>query len=865
MVALCALGIAPAQSQHARGDITGASSHVRSSTGASGRLRPSLAGTSHGRTDLAGSASLGSIPAPVTTHPRLWVTQADLPRLRRWATSSNPVYQSGIVPLVAQCVSDYNVYWFPGGTANPSWPDNGDSQGYGQYQTEQQAAVLAFASLIDPSPTNRTTYAGYARNLLMHAMTEAALGHAAGQPFRDPSFAVYNRANGAGELWPLTVDWIYSSLSSQDKATIRTAFLIWANDCINASTTGGDHPEPIGTINNVALLPGGLPYRMAANNYYEAHARQLIMMALAMDAADDPLVNGALPASTLGNTLRSYIANGNGAWLYQEYAMFGDASTVATAYGLPSSGFGLASGGLPPEGTLYGHSYSYVLGQLLALQTAGFNDTRLSGPQIGLIGAPVWGRFINGWLANLAPVPGLIPGNETLGPAYQMASYGDTLRTWVTPDLAQPFALKALLDSQRGITTYGAAARWYLRNAIEGGSAGLNSRIANPWAYGVTNSLLYYLVLDPALTSDPDPRASSGSVFVDPGLGRVVAHSGSGATDRMFTYLCPWNSIYHQSGHGGQFSFYRNGEWLTAELSNYDTTDYKGLTSRYHNTLALKNWSANGTPSLNSAETNEWLSGSQWVGVLSSFPSSDPTTVTSSGSGYVFAASVLTNLYNKPQPYVAAAAATDVTLATRSVLWLSPDVIVTYDRATTGHSGLFKRWNVCLATNPALVGSVATETLASGQQLYIQALLPASPTLSVTNETSALASIATGATMRYVLTFEDASNPADARFLNVLQGADAGAPMTAATLIHQTTGVAFDGARWGSTEVYFPTGAAAVTSTVVFTAGAGVHSVYITGLAASTAYTASVVGSTITLSLGGSSTSDPGGVLKVSL
>ena len=51
---------------------------------------------------------------------------------------------------------------------------------------------------------------------------------------------------------------------------------------------------------------------------------------------------------------------------------------VAQAYGVPSNrpapGFGLASGGLPPEGMLYGESFGYMLGQLLALQTAGFNN-----------------------------------------------------------------------------------------------------------------------------------------------------------------------------------------------------------------------------------------------------------------------------------------------------------------------------------------------------------------------------------------------------------------------------------------------------------------------------------------------------------
>src|SRR5262249_37889204 len=158
-------------------------------------------------------------------------------------------------------------------------------------------------------------YAQYARNLLMHAMNIAVLGHLSGSPFRDPMFAVYNRANGSGEQWPLIVDWIYNAVDAQgkpiltaaDKATIRNVFLIWANDCLTASTTGGDHRAPVGVITSPQLLPNNQPYRMAANNYYLGHARLLTMMALSIDPADDPAVNANAPASQLGNTLRSFI------------------------------------------------------------------------------------------------------------------------------------------------------------------------------------------------------------------------------------------------------------------------------------------------------------------------------------------------------------------------------------------------------------------------------------------------------------------------------------------------------------------------------------------------------------------------------
>jgi hypothetical protein len=366
-----------------------------------------------------------SIPFPVTTHPRLWITQSDLPRLQSWATASNPTYAKGMQPMLQTAVSLYQTQFFPGGVPNPNYPDPGDVQGYTGYLTEQYAAILAFNSLIDPNPANRITYAQYARNMLMYALDQAALGHLANAPFRDPAFAIYNRANFSGDQWPLIVDWIYNStdshgnaiLTASDKATIQVVFMMWANDCLNASTTGGDHPSPIGTMNSLNLLPNNQPYRMASNNYFLGHARILTMMSLVLDPADDPPVDPSESVDVLGNSMRSYIQDATGAWLYQEFAMMGDPSVVPTAYGLPANtaGFGLASGGMPPEGMLYGHSYGFVLGQLLALETAGFNNPTYSGPQIGLIGAPVWDRFVTGMLSSLTPGSFIPPSEPYIG------------------------------------------------------------------------------------------------------------------------------------------------------------------------------------------------------------------------------------------------------------------------------------------------------------------------------------------------------------------------------------------------------------------------------------------------------------------
>ena len=793
------------------------------------------------------SGPAAQIPYPVSTHPRLWVTTNDLPRLQSWATASNPIYQQGIVPLLNQAISIYQTQFFPNGVANPVYPDPGDVQGYSGYLTEAYGIVLAFNSLIDPNPTSRIQYAQYARNMLMYAMNQAVLGHLANAPFRDPMFAVYNRANGSGEQWPLIVDWIYNAvdgngnpiLTASDKATIRNVFMIWANDCLNASTTGGDHPAPVGVTNDPQLLPNNAPYRMAANNYYLGHARLLTMMALSIDPNDDPPLNSGAPGSLLGNTLRSYIPDANGAWLYQEFAMFGDPSVVTAAYGLPGSGagFGLASGGLPPEGMLYGHSFSFMLGQLLALQTAGFNNQSYSGPQIQLIGAPIWDRYVTGYISSLTPTAQTFSAQPWLGPVYQFGSYGDLLRLWVTPDFMQPFSLLALLDQQNGKTGHLNAARWFAVNATEGGSNALMSRITSPWSYSSTSSILYFMLLDPAAPAGTDPRPAFPTTFYDPPAGRIVAHSDWSSTNTMFDYRASWISINHQDGDGGQFEFYRNGEWLTKEMSNYDN-NCLGMTTMYHNTLALQNWSPNGTPDLNWYEFGEWANGSQW---MEGMDAGDPATITSTGPNYVYATSDLTNLFNRYiDIWSPNTGANDITRATRSIIWLDNDYIVVYDRATSLHAGLFKRFNLCLVNDPAITGNVAIETMDSGQQLFVQTLLPLYPQTTAAYDVGNLNPVAQLEPTQYILTVEDPSMPSDVRFLHVLQGADPGVAMTPAVYLRSTSGTAFDGAAFGGSAVYFPVSANGTFTGTTLSAPAGVNTLFVAGLAAQTSYVVSI-------------------------
>jgi len=778
------------------------------------------------------------LPLPVSSHPRLWLTTNDLPKYRSWAVSVNLVYQS-LQTSILRAVSDYQTQYFPGGVPNPNYPDYGDSQGYTGLITESDAVLLAFASLIDPDPVNRSQYAQYAHNLLLYALSQAALGTLANAPFRDPSFAIYNRS-GYAEDWALAVDWIYAATdtngqaicSPADKLTIRNGFLTWASQCLTASTTGGDSPTPVGVLNSQQLLPNGDAYRMAANNYYLSHSRFMAMMALAVDPADDPPINTNLSVSALGNSLRSYLDDAVGAWMYQEYAMFGDAPSVIADYGLATNAsVGLASGGMPVEGMLYGESIGSILMGLLALQTAGYNDPNYLGPQAALITSPVWGRYSTAMLSSLVPAAE-VPADATyLGPIFLTDNYGDLLRSWVTPDGMVPFALQSLLERYNGATNHYDAARWFLTEATEGGSAALVSRITD-WSYGVDEGFLYFMLLDPSLPPAPDPRPQLPLVFQDVPFGHIIDRTAWATNATQFDFLANWLSINHQQGGAGQFEFYRHGEWLTKQLDNYDD-NLNGQSSMWHNMLSLQNWCSAGDPNLGWGEPL-FLNGSEYMLGESA---GDPVTLTSSSPAYTYACADLTPLFNYPDYWEPQTASLDIQQATRNIIWIKPDHIVVYDRAASVHSGLFKRFNLNLVATPSISGQTVTEMTAGGQQLFVQTILPPNaaiayvPINSITTLSQEEPSVG-----RVVI--EDSNDPVSIRFLHVLQGANAEATQDGVAHVASTGGNAFEGVTVRGVAVMFPVNVLSNDFTsVTYLAPVGITNHYIAGLAANAGYT----------------------------
>lgn len=90
------------------------------------------------------------------------------------------------------------------------------------------------------------------------------------------------------------------------------------------------------------------------------------------------------------------------------------AATVAAAYNIPASSpnLGSMSGGLPPEGFLYGSSMVYVMQTLAALHTSGWGTVAAAGPQMQLINSTWWDKYMAGFLTSIAPAPFMAAGGN---------------------------------------------------------------------------------------------------------------------------------------------------------------------------------------------------------------------------------------------------------------------------------------------------------------------------------------------------------------------------------------------------------------------------------------------------------------------
>ena len=761
---------------------------------------------------------------PVTGHPRIWVRQQDLPRLRAWATSANPVYQDGLRVLA----TDFKTRMDDGSLLAG---DQGKVYGYTQYPVEWFAQVFAFMSLVENDPAVRADYASRSHTMLMYIMNKAVLGQTpADGDFRGRVFATDMRSLFYGDAFPTTVDWIYHTLTPADKATIRAVFLRWIGENLVATTTGLDHPEPVWTLNSPALLGDPKRVRTSANNFYNAHMNQIGLMSIAVDAADD-----VGPPDAHGKGVRDYLDNAVGAWLYVHHHMMET----------------LEKGGVPPEGMAYGPT---GLGRatefMLALYTSGNADPAVRGPQVRMDTA-FFDDVLAAYIHSSSPKKTIVHADEAYkGTVHFVADHGDTYKLYYQ-GMTTLLATMGLHAQYSGNASRLNTIRWMETHMPPGGASKLVERARD--ANYVRDCVLTFLLFDPAAPTPADPRPSLPLSWHAQGPGKILARTAWSDDASWFTYTLPWTGIDHQFGSANMFEFYRKGEWLTKQWAGYGMIV---AGSDYKNTMALENAPPSNTGV--SFWTSNYNHRSQWL----YGPGGDPTlTAVSLQTDYVYALGDATKSYNNP-----AAGSTDIKEATRSVLWLKPDTIVVYDRAESFTAGREKRFMLMLPSAPTFNGSRTTVATAT-QQLVVDTLLPVNPVISVDaaipngngyNESAEYEK------MTRRLKIDAPGSPASARFLHVLQGADSGALVPQTQRVTSSAGTAFEGAAVGTTVVMFPVSLATPFTGLTYTAPAGVTVHYVTGLVPGTRYQATRAGSQLSIVLGSGSglLTDTGGVLR---
>ncbi len=780
------------------------------------------ASTDTAKPNADGTPAVKTGPVVIATgHPRLLLRDSDLPRLRSWATAGNDTFEKGLKPLVEQAAQTMDA----GGamTDDPASPN-----GYFASPPEALAMLFAFYSLVSPSLTERDAYAKRAQKLLMYVIDKALPGAAADQPFRDPAFSIGDRSRWFGMGFPLTVDWIYGTLSAQDKKKIRTVFLRWAKEIEKAETTTDNHPEPAGLLDDPKLTSDVRRTRWAGNNYYTAHMRNLGMMAMSFDAADDP-----------DDKLRSQLSSVTGAWLYVSDALMrGD-----------------MRGGLAAEGFEYSPlSVGYVAQLLLALYTAGRADPAIHGKQV-TFDNPFWNETIPGFLHSLSPTA-KVPTDQDiayLGALHQVAWYGDGEKYWA-PDHMGVFGPMGLYDYYTQNEKRLSQVRWIETNAAPGGVPKRDARAGDN--NDLLGSIFYFLLFDPKARAPADPHPLYPLIHFSAGLGRLLQRTSWAPDATWFTYKLGWTTLDHQHADGNMFELWRKGEWLTKERTGYGDdaacTDQK-------NSIALQNDRPEHHDGYRGAE---WKRGSQWTYVTNG----DGKILASRlGPDFTYFLGDATPLYNSKDE-----GAQDILHASRSIVWIVPDRIITYDRAASKTAGRFKRFWMQLPSPGTVAGGLMTMKSAGGQNLFVRTLLPAPA--SVTVEKAEALDDDNGKQpalldpIKYRLRVEAPGSPKTVRWLHVIQGADGKDHADNATLVSSTAGTPYQGAAFNDTVVMFPVDIGKLAS-VTYSVPASTKAQLVTGLTPGAGYKVSTqkTGDAIvtTVTAGGDAKADTGGVLVI--
>ena len=446
-----------------------------------------------------------------------------------------------------------------------------------------------------------------------------------------------------------------------------------------------------------------------------------------------------------------------------------------------------------------------------------------------------------------------------MGEMYQPAWYGDS-EYYMQFDWIKVFAPLGLYDKSKENGKRLEAIRWIQIHIPPGGMDKLTTERVEDSEHFL--DAIFYFLLDPIVTPPADPRPDIALEHFAPGLGRLLARTSWGADAAWFAYNLGWLTVDHQHSHNNHFEFYRQGEWLTKEHTGYGNYGSHVETAEYHNTLSVEN----DMPERVDPEDPDaredyryflWRTGSQWL----YNPEGDGIIISlCMEPDFIYALGDATELYNSDYENVH-----DVIHVSRSIIWLKPDHIIIFDRATTKSEGRFKRFWLQFPSLAVVNGKQSIMTTDTGQQLFITTLLPNDAVIT-SEQIQDLSGMAEGESMIYRLKVESPDYPKDIRFLHVLQGADTGASADDVHFIKCDDGISFTGVTVNRTLVLFPMSLNLPFSQLKYTVSSDITNHLITGLDPNESYDVSteLAGDNIQITIqpGTEYQANSGGVLR---
>jgi hypothetical protein len=747
---------------------------------------------------------------------------------------------------------------------------------------------MALMANVDPNSTNRALWACKAHDAYMYYMTEI-LKTSCGAGICNSNIL----AGGQGGDWGTgigeTLDWIYSSFSSGDKATIMAAQRKAAQMLVTQAGITSGYPTPVGLNNDPALATNYGYNRTTGNNYFSLHVAQLTSMGAAWDAADDPTTANCaggrdqVCSDGSANSMHAYLKDAMGAYLYLIWLNYDDPYITTSAYNaqfgttmsptyqcsatpyisLPAPCYGNGRGGLSHEGVpLYIGSLNKLRETFNMLHTAGLDDPLVLGPQLSFATSSWWDLMVQGTLKSTTPAT-----YQTVQP---MFSYNEVNATFdLTAFVAQIFGNLLHYDQMTGRSDRTNELAW------------LTSKIATQYSYStlVYNNTWFgldgflYLPAGPstfAALGATDPRGSMPDDYYSLNAGRLIAGTGWTSTDAIFESVCPiYPSQDHEMDGCGRFAFYRNGDFATKGLDGYCENnqvvsngqclpDYSNFPA-YQNDPADPNYPDTlyyiNPQIVRGGQMNHQMGNALNISLQSFMP------------GYVAQHLDATGGYNYIYPAYPCDTSgcsgnisprTDVQSATRDFLWIKPYYLAIYDRGDTSENAFKKDWFIATGP-PTISGNNVSWTSSLGTlSVYLHNLLPSGATVSNQPVESGLP-MSAGAAVDYAPNTRiliDAGTPTSARFLNVMEAQNYGSSATGATLVQSTAGQGFDGTLIGSSLVMFMRNLATFSSVTYPASGATTH--YISDLAPNTNYIISGAGAPA------SATTDAAGVLTFS-